>query len=74
MLTNEMLNLLEKATNLILENSEAKIVPFSMRLEMRAMQLALAMSLIKYFNTRSDAIPIDIIATRMATQFFIEEA
>jgi hypothetical protein len=45
-----------------------------MRLERRAMQLASAMSLMKYFNTRSDAIPIDTIAARMATQFFIEEA
>lgn len=73
-LTNEMLNLLEKASDLILEHLEAKIVQFSPRLERRAIQLASAMSLMKYFNTRSDAIPIDTIAAKMAAQFFIEEA
>jgi hypothetical protein len=74
MLTNEMLNLLEKASDLILEHLGTEIVPFSMRLERRAIQLASAMSLTNYFNTKSDVIPIDPMAARMAVQFFVEEA
>jgi len=27
-----------------------------------------------YFNVKSDLIPIDSVAARMATQFFVEEA
>jgi hypothetical protein len=74
LLTNEMINMLEKASDLILEHLNTRIVPFSMRLEKRAIQLASAMSLINYFNTRSDTIPIDPMAARMAIQFFVEEA
>ena len=69
-----MLNLLDKASSLILEHLETKTVPFSMRLERRAVQLASAMSLMNYFRTRSDVIPIDSTATKMAIQFFVEEA
>jgi len=74
LLTDEMLNLLDKASNLILEHLETRTVPFSMRLERRAVQLASAMSLMNYFRTRSDVIPIDPMAARMAIQFFVEEA
>jgi len=74
LLTDEMLKLLEKASNLILENLETRTVPFSMRLERRAVQLASAMSLTNYFNTNSDVIPIDPTAAKMAVQFFVEEA
>jgi len=72
--TGEMLNLLESASNLILENLMTETVPFSMRLEKRAVQLASALSLINYFNTSSDMIPIDSTAAKMAVQFFVEEA
>lgn len=75
LITNEMLKMLEEATNLVLEHlGEVRVVPFSMRLERRAWQLAGAMSLMNYFNVDSDVIPIDNIAARMATQFFVEEA
>jgi hypothetical protein len=74
MLTDDMLKMLEKASDLILEHLETKIVPFSMRLEKRAIQLASAMSLINYFNIRSDVIPIDPVAAKIAVQFFVEEA
>ena len=63
-LTNQLLNLLE----------EARVVPFSMRLEKKAIQLASAMSLLNYFNCRSDVIPIDDTACKIALQFFVEEA
>lgn len=75
LITDEMLKMLEEATNLVLEHlGEVKVVPFSMRLEKRALQLASAMSLMNYFNVDSDIIPIDSTAARMAVQFFVEEA
>jgi len=75
LVTDEMLKMLEKASDLVLEHlGEVKVVPFSMRLEKRALQLASAMSLMSYFNVKSDLIPIDSVAARMATQFFVEEA
>jgi hypothetical protein len=73
-ITDEILKMLEKASNLVLEHLNVKVVPFSMRLERRALQLAAAMSLMNYFNTDSDVIPIDSLAAKMAVQFFIEEA
>jgi hypothetical protein len=72
--TDEMLRLLEKASELVLEHLKTRSVPFSMRLERRAIQLASALSLINHFRTSSDMIPIDTIAAKIAMQFFIEEA
>jgi len=74
LLTNEVLDLLGKASSLVLEHLGTEKVPFSMRLEERAIRLASAMSLMNYFRTRSDVIPIDSTASRMAIQFFVEEA
>jgi len=74
LMTDEILKMLENATNLVLEHLGSKVVPFSMRLERRALQLASAMSLMNYFRTGSDVIPIDSLAAKMAVQFFIEEA
>lgn len=74
LLTDEILNLLNKASDLILKHLESRIIPFSPRLESRAVQLASAMSLMNYFSTGSDVILIDSIAARMAVQFFVEEA
>jgi hypothetical protein len=74
-ITDEILKMLEDATNLVLEHlGSVKVIPFSMRLERRALQLASAMTLMNYFNTDSDIIPIDSLAARMAVQFFLEEA
>lgn len=73
LLTEEMLRTIEDARNLILENLGSRAVPFSPRLEMRAIQLASAMSLMNYFNTDSDTIRIDSVAAKIATQFFVEE-
>ena len=75
LLTDKVLEMLEEAANLVLEHLRSvKVVPFSMRLERRALQLASAMSLMNYFNTDSDIIPIDNLAAKMAVQFFVEEA
>ena len=66
---------LSKASDLILEQFEnVRVVPFSMRLEERALQLAAAMSLMNYFNVESDVIPMDATASKLAVQFFVEEA
>lgn len=74
-ITNEILKMLEEATNIVLDRlGDVKVVPFSMRLERRALQLASAMSLMNYFSSKSDIIPIDDVASRMAVQFFVEEA
>jgi len=74
-ITSEILKMLEEATNLVLEQlGDVKVVPFSMRLERRALQLASAMMLMNYFNSNSDLIPIDQVAATMAAQFFVEEA
>lgn len=72
-LTEKTLELLDKARELILENIDKEFVPFSMRLEKRALSLASAMSLLNYFKYE-DTIPIDPLAIRMAAQFFVEEA
>jgi len=75
LLTDEILKMLEEATNLVLEHLRGvRVVPFSMRLERRALQLASAMTLMNYFNTDSDIIPIDSLAAKMAVEFFVEEA
>jgi hypothetical protein len=75
LITGEVLRMLERARDLVLEHlGEVKVVPFSMRLERRALQLASAMSLMNYFNVESDVIPIDSTASKMAVQFFVEEA
>jgi hypothetical protein len=73
-LTNDLLNRLEQATNVILDHLTAKVVPFSMRLERRALQLASAMTLVGSFTSKRDVIPIDEMAAKMAVQFFVEEA
>jgi hypothetical protein len=73
-LTKDLLNRLEQATNVILDNLSAKVVPFSMRLERRALQLASSMTLVASFKNMSDVIPVDEMAAKMAVQFFVEEA
>lgn len=75
LLTEKDLELIERARELILESiGEVGVLPFSMRLERRALQLASAMSLMNYFKIDSDVIPIDRVAIKMAIQFLVEEA
>lgn len=75
LLTEKDLKLVERARELVLESmGEVRVLPFSMRLERRALQLASAMSLMNYFKIDSDVIPIDRVAMKMAVQFFVEEA
>jgi len=75
LLTERELESIERARELILESmGEVRVLPFSMRLERRALQLASALSLMNFFKVKSDLIPIDDIAMKMAIQFFVEEA
>ena len=74
LITDTIGEVLGKATELVLEYLNARSVPFSPRLEWRALQLASAMSLTKYFSVDSDVIPIDEFTARMAARFYVEEA
>jgi len=57
-----------------LRRLKSKIVPFSPRLERRAIQLACAMSLSSYFRTGNQHIKVDENALNFAIKFFVEEA
>ncbi len=77
LLTEELYKEIEKARDLILEDIQEKfnLIPFSSRLERRALQFACAMSLISYFSGKnSDHIEITKDALKFATKFFVEEA
>ncbi len=53
---------------------ELKVLPFSMRLERRAIQLASSLTLTSYFGTESEELTIDPDALRLAVRFYVEEA
>ncbi|MBI5332758.1 MAG: hypothetical protein HZB65_04245 [Candidatus Aenigmarchaeota archaeon] len=77
LLTEELYKEIEKARELILEEIQEKfkLIPFSSRLERRALQLACAMSLLSYFSTKNkEHIEITKDALKFATKFFVEEA
>jgi len=57
-----------------LRKLHSKIVPFSPRLERRAIQLACAMSVVSYFKSNENFIEIDDDALNLAIKFFVEEA
>jgi len=57
-----------------LRQLKSKLVPFSPRLERRAIQLACAMSLPSYFKSDEQHIRIDESALDFAIKFFVEEA
>lgn len=67
--------LVEKARELVFEHIEpSSILPFSMRLERRALQLAAALSLTSFFRKGDEVIELDPEALRLAAQFYVEEA
>ncbi len=74
LLTEELYDEIEKAREMILDELSTKLIPFSARLERRALQLASAMSLANYFSTfNKDYIEITKDALKLATKFFVEE-
>lgn len=75
LLTEKELKLIENARELILEHIPASsILPFSMRLERRAIQLASALTLVSYFQFDSPYMTIDHEALVLAARFYVEEA
>ncbi|MGB9709433.1 MAG: hypothetical protein ACP5II_06080 [Infirmifilum sp.] len=75
LLTEAELSIIEKARDLIFEHIKASgALPFSMRLERRAVQLASALSLASFFRSGDEFLRIDGEAMRLAVRFYVEEA
>jgi len=74
MITPQAYNIIEKARNAILERIPREVVAFSARLEDRAMRFACAASLLNYFHSDLDYVPVSEDALRYATQLYVEEA
>ncbi|AGT35753.1 hypothetical protein N186_07075 [Thermofilum adornatum] len=75
LLTEKELDQLERAREAIFEQlGEVQVLPFSMRLERRALQLASALSLVNFFRSEEEVIEVDRDALRLALKFYVEEA
>ncbi|UCE96427.1 MAG: hypothetical protein JSV51_02140 [Candidatus Bathyarchaeota archaeon] len=74
MLTPKAQEMLMKVREAILNEIPREVVRFSARLEDRAIRFASAASLLTYFQSNLDYIPIDEEALRYALQLYIEEA
>ena len=57
-----------------MEKISERVVRFSARLEDRAIRFACAASLMDYFNSDLNYIPVNEEALKYAIQFYIEEA
>jgi hypothetical protein len=74
MITPQAYTLMEKAREAILELIPHEFVRFSARLENRAIRFACAASLLNYFHSDLDYIPVSEEALRYAVQLYVEEA
>jgi hypothetical protein len=74
LLTKKFYDLLGKARVLILDSLDGKSVPFSARLEDRALRLAGALSLLTFFNSTDRLLKVDDQSMFQALSFYIEEA
>jgi hypothetical protein len=74
MITPQAYTLMEKAREAILELIPHEFVRFSARLENRAIRFACAASLLNYFLSDLDYIPVSEEALRYAVQLYVEEA
>jgi hypothetical protein len=74
MITPKAYSFIEKARNAILERIPHEVVAFSARLEDRAIRFACAASLLDYFHSDLNYIPVSEDALRYATQLYVEEA
>jgi len=74
LITPQAYEIIEKARNAILERIPREVVTFSARLEDRAMRFACAASLLNYFQSGLDHVPVSEDALRYATQLYVEEA
>ncbi|MBA7496597.1 hypothetical protein ES702_07206 [subsurface metagenome] len=74
MLNPKAQEMVEKAREAILEHIPHEFVRFSARLEDHAIRFACAASLLNYFRSNLDFIPVSEEALRYAIQLFVEEA
>ena len=74
MLTPKAQEMLMKTRKAILEEIPRESVRFSARLEDRAIRFACAASLLSYFQSDLDYIPISEEALKYAIQLYVEEA
>lgn len=74
LITPQAYEMVEKARNAILEQIPREFVTFSARLEDRAMRFACAASLLDYFQSNSDYVPVSDDALKYAIQLYVEEA
>jgi len=74
MITPQAYETIERARKAILEEIPREFVAFSARLEDRAMRFACAASLLNYFHSDLDYVPVSEDALKYATQLYVEEA
>jgi len=74
LITPHAYELVEKARNAILEQIPREFVTFSARLEDRAMRFACAASLLNYFQSNLEYVPVSEDALKYAIQLYVEEA
>jgi len=74
MITPQVYELIRDARKAILEQIPHEFVRFSARLEDRAIRFACAASLLSYFRSDLDYIPVSEDALRYAVQLYVEEA
>ncbi len=74
MLTSKVQEMLMKARRAILEEIHGDTVRFSARLEDHAIRFACAASLLSYFQSSLDYVPISKEALEYAIQLYVEEA
>jgi hypothetical protein len=75
LLEEKHIEAIERARELIFEHlPPSSVLPFSMRLERRALQLAAALSLTSHFRRDEEVVEIDPEAVKLAARFYVEEA
>jgi len=74
LITPKVSNMIEKTREAILEEIHQEVVKFSARLEDKALRFACAASLMDYFRSDTDYIPISEEALKYAMQLYVEEA
>lgn len=74
MLTPKAQEMFTRARRAILDEIQRESVRFSARLEDRAMRFACAASMLSYFQSDLDYIPVSEEALRYAVQLYVEEA
>jgi len=74
LITPQAYELVEKARSAILEQIPREFVTFSARLEDRAMRFACAASLLNFFQSSLEHVPVSDDALKYAIQLYVEEA